>query len=66
MGYGTISYPNGQKVRMGDRISERHAEGYLGSECSKIAQEISQLIKVPVNQNQFDALVSFSYVRLVG
>ena len=66
IGYGSIRYPNGEKVRLGDRISERDAEGYLGSECSKIAQEISQLIKVPVNQNQFDALVSFSYVRLVG
>ncbi len=61
IGYGTIRYPNGQTVRLGERISERDAEGYLRYECSKIAQEISKLIKVPVNQNQFDALVSFSY-----
>ncbi|NES08193.1 MAG: glycoside hydrolase family protein [Okeania sp. SIO2F4] len=61
IGYGTTRYPNGQTVRLGDRISERDAERYLGSECSRIAQAISQLIKVPVNQNQFDALVSFSY-----
>ncbi|MDJ0517043.1 MAG: glycoside hydrolase family protein [Trichodesmium sp. MO_231.B1] len=61
IGYGTTRYPNGQTVRLGDRISERDAERYLGSECSRIAEAISQLIKVPVNQNQFDALVSFSY-----
>lgn len=61
IGYGTIRYPNGQAVRLGDRISERNAEEYLSEECRKIALEISQLIKVPVNQNQFDALVSFSY-----
>ena len=61
IGYGTILYPNGQKVRLGDRISERDAEAYLRYECAQIAAEISQLIKVPVNQNQFDALVSFSY-----
>ena len=61
IGYGTTRYPNGQKVRLGDRISERDAEVYLRSECSKVATEISELIKVPVNQNQFDALVSFAY-----
>ena len=59
IGYGTIRYPNEQVVRLGDRISERNAEEYLSEECRKIALEISQIIKVPVNQNQFDALVSF-------
>lgn len=61
IGYGTTRYPNGQKVRLGERISERDAEAYLRYECSEKAREISQLIQVPVNQNQFDALVSFSY-----
>ncbi|MGK7923566.1 MAG: glycoside hydrolase family protein [Trichodesmium sp.] len=61
IGYGTTRYPNGEKVRLGERISERDAEAYLRYECSKIAREISQVIKVPLNQNQFDALVSFAY-----
>ncbi len=61
IGYGTTRYPDGQVVRLGERISERNAEAYLRYECSRIAREISPLIKVPVNQNQFDALVSFAY-----
>ncbi|MEB3342783.1 glycoside hydrolase family protein [Okeania sp.] len=61
IGYGTTRYPDGQKVRLGDRISERNAEAYLRYECSKTARELTKLITVPVNQNQFDALVSFSY-----
>ncbi|MDJ0552877.1 MAG: glycoside hydrolase family protein [Microcoleaceae cyanobacterium MO_207.B10] len=61
IGYGTTRYPNGQKVRLGERISERDAEAYLRYECSRVAATISPVIKVPVNQNQFDALVSFSY-----
>ncbi|MEM1167930.1 MAG: glycoside hydrolase family protein [Cyanobacteria bacterium P01_H01_bin.35] len=61
IGYGTTRYPDGQVVRLGDRISERNAEAYLRYECSRVAREISGLIRVPVNQNQFDALVSFAY-----
>ncbi|OZH55731.1 hypothetical protein AFK68_02685, partial [Hydrocoleum sp. CS-953] len=58
---GTTRYPDGQVVQLGDRISERNAEAYLRYECSRVAREISGLIRVPVNQNQFDALVSFAY-----
>ncbi|OZH55730.1 lysozyme, partial [Hydrocoleum sp. CS-953] len=61
IGYGTTRYPDGQVVQLGDRISERNAEAYLRYECSRVAREISGLIRVPVNQNQFDALVSFAY-----
>ncbi len=29
IGYGTIRYPNGQKVQWGDEITEQQAEAYL-------------------------------------
>lgn len=61
IGYGTIRYPNGNKVKLGDRITERDAEIYLKYECDEFAEAVSRLVKVPLNQNQFDALVSFTY-----
>ncbi|NEP90302.1 MAG: lysozyme [Okeania sp. SIO2C2] len=35
IGYGTIRYPNGKKVQLGERITERNAEFYLKYECDK-------------------------------
>lgn len=61
IGYGTIRYPNGNKVKLGDEITEQQAEAYLLHECSKFAQRVEELVTVPLNQNQFDALVSFCY-----
>jgi lysozyme len=62
IGYGTIRYPNGQKVKLGDEITEQQAEAYLLDECSKFARKVDGLVDtVPLNQNQFDALVSFCY-----
>ncbi|GGA41601.1 glycoside hydrolase family protein [Okeania sp. KiyG1] len=61
IGYGTIRYPNGKKVQLGERITERNAEFYLKYQCDKVAEIVSRLVKVPLNQNQFDALVSFCY-----
>ncbi len=34
---------------------------FLLDECSKFAQKVEELVKVALNQNQFDALVSFCY-----
>ncbi len=61
IGYGTIRYPDGHKVRLGDRITEQEAEAFLKFECDAVAKGVTHLVKVPLNQNQFDALVSFSY-----
>ncbi|MBD1919769.1 glycoside hydrolase family protein [Microcoleus sp. FACHB-831] len=61
IGYGTIRYPNGQKVKLGNEITEQQAEAYLLDECSKFAQKVEKLVTASLNQNQFDALVSFCY-----
>lgn len=61
IGYGTIRYPNKQKVKLGDEITQQQAEAFLLDECSKFAQKVEELVKVALNQNQFDALVSFCY-----
>lgn len=57
IGYGTIQYPNGRKVRQGDIITEDHATEYLMHEVNLKSKGITAI----VNQNQFDALVSFAY-----
>ncbi len=48
IGWGTTRYPNGQAIQMGD-VSQ------------KFCKELSTLIKVPVTDNQFCALLSFIY-----
>ncbi len=60
IGYGTIRYPNGNKVRMGDTISEQVAEAFLHQECTQYAQAVTEALTTDINQNQFDALVSFT------
>jgi lysozyme len=62
IGYGINRYPNGQKVQLGNKITQQQADAFLKLECDKVAEEVSQLVSgIPLNQNQFDALVSFSY-----
>ncbi len=66
IGYGTTVYPDGRKVQIGDRITDQQAEGFLLYECQEKANAIAQLISVEINQNQFDALVSFAYNVGIG
>jgi lysozyme len=61
IGYGTIRYPNGQKIQMGDIISEPEAEDLVKLECDELAEVINKAVTKTLNQNQFDALVSFCY-----
>lgn len=61
IGYGTTRYPDGRKVQMGDRISEPQAEAFVIDECDQLVKEMESLVKVPLNQNQIDALTSFCY-----
>lgn len=61
IGFGTIKYPNGVRVKKGDTCSDAQAEQYLRNDLVTFENAINKLVKVSLTQNQFDALVSFTY-----
>jgi lysozyme len=61
IGWGTIRYPDDSPVKIGDVISKERADTLLEYEVTKFINWVDQLVKVPVNPNQFGALVSFAY-----
>jgi lysozyme len=63
IGYGTTIYPNGVKISIKDKIiPERVAIEYLKYDLEKFEKGVVSLIgNTKLNQNQFDALVSFAY-----
>ncbi|ADH90098.1 Lysozyme [Ancylobacter novellus DSM 506] len=67
IGYGTIRYPNGTTVQMGDSISEAEAEAFLCFECEEIGRKLREVLdQVALSQNQYDAIVSFCFNLGVG
>ena len=60
IGYGTTRV-HGNKVVPGMVCTREEAEEYLYDELEPVAERISAMVKVPLTQNQFDALCSFSY-----
>jgi lysozyme len=61
IGYGTTVYPTGYKVQMGEQITAEQAEEYLRSDLRDFEREVERMVLVPLNSNQFAALVSFAY-----
>jgi len=61
IGYGNTFYTNGSKVKMGDTITQEQADELLRQTLKGFESIISKRIKVPLNQNQFDALVSHTF-----
>ena len=58
----TIGYGHtGSDVKQGLTITQEQAEKLLKSDLVVHCNNVSKLVKVPLNQNQFDALVSFEY-----
>lgn len=61
-GIWTIGYGHtGPDVEPGMKISEREAEEMLRRDLKPREQAVESAVKVPLNQNEFDALVSFVY-----
>ena len=63
IGFGSTYYPDGKKVTLQDKeITEEKAFEILEYIANKdLGSNINKVVKVPLNQNQFDALVSFAY-----
>lgn len=61
IGFGTTIYPNGILVKSGDKITEKQSIEYLINDINHKAKLVEKLIKSKVNENQFGALVSFTY-----
>jgi len=61
IGYGTTIYPDGTPVKRGDKCTEEEAETYLRADIEKFEYYVSDLIEIELNENQFSALVSFTY-----
>lgn len=62
IGYGSTYYEDGKNVRMSDSpISKKKAELLLLNVVVDFERGVNRLVTSTINQNQFDALVSFSY-----
>jgi lysozyme len=62
IGYGTIRYPNGKKVTLSDvPITKETATSYLMDNLTTYEKSVDAFCRDDINQNQFDALVSFCY-----
>lgn len=60
IGYGTTVI-NGVKVKKGDTCTIEQAKSYMTQDLKKFESAVDTSVKVPLNQNQFDALVSLTY-----
>lgn len=62
IGYGATFYTDGRKVSMNDQpINESQATDLLESMLSSFERYVDSYTRDDINQNQFDALVSFAY-----
>lgn len=66
IGWGSITYEDGTPVKRGQTITRKRAEELLKWEMDKKAAEIDKLNVWTTNQNQFDAILSFTYNVGIG
>lgn len=66
IGYGNTFWENGSKVVLGEKISIERADSLLNQTVSKFEQQVKNLVKSAINENQLGALTSFAYNVGVG
>lgn len=60
-GIPTIGYGHTRGVKMGDRCTIQQADVWLTQDLEDAEAAVSMLVKKPLTQSQFDALVSFTF-----
>ena len=62
IGYGTTRYPNGKKVTLQDAsITVEQAKDIMRHDVRQFELAVDAMAVDTINQNQFNALVSFAY-----
>lgn len=61
IGYGHTSAAGPPKVARGQTITEAQADQILSDDLAAVEKNVARCIKVPMTQEQFDALVSFDF-----
>jgi len=62
IGYGATYYPSGKKVTLNDQpITEEYAVQLLSTMLDTFEKAVDSFCRDDINQDQFDALVSFAY-----
>lgn len=61
IGYGHTGNVDGKAIKKGMKISNQKAIMLLKSDLKKYERIVKKCAKVSITQNQFDALVSFTY-----
>jgi lysozyme len=62
IGYGNTYYPDGKRVTLLDKdITKQEAFDMFKEVANRFAKRVDTLVTSNLNQNQFNALVSFAY-----
>lgn len=61
IGYGHTTAAGPPTVVVGQRITKDQADQILSNDLRAVENDVTRMVKVPINQNQFDALVSFHF-----
>lgn len=67
IGYGNTYYEDGSKVSLSDApITKERAEELLLNIANKFGSQVLSSLEKKINQNQFDAIVSFAFNVGIG
>lgn len=67
IGWGSTIYPDGRAVTLRDsEITTQQAGDILLATMTKYEDAVNRYVRVPINQNEFDALVDFAYNVGIG
>lgn len=61
IGYGSTTYEDGSRVKIGDTITRKKAEDLLGNKVNMFERQVKSCVKVPLAQNEYDSFVSLTY-----
>ena len=67
IGYGSTRYHDGKTIKPGDKLANQaQADALFTNTLGPYEQAVNNLVKVSLTQQQFDALVSFTYNEGTG